>query len=518
MSILRAHKDLSAAAVALALLAAVACPASRAHHVLGEGSACAIEYALVPKPAVAQNEAVTQVRMTVARHGGKPFTVEMPVWTPGEYRVQNHGRNVRSIRATGGSVSTVAEGVTGAWRVTPESAAPVVVEYALPNVRPGVFTENVNVRRLDAFYSGPATFLYVAGRKDEPVSLRVQAPEGWEEALTPLDRQPDGAYVAPDYDALVDAPILVGDRLSRTFDAAGKKHVIAFFGAYQGVDHRAYEAAFRAIVQAGRSYMGELPYDQYVLFLDMGGRGGGLEHSHAARLALPSDLPAREAARFIAHEFFHLWNVKRIRPEPLGPFDYRKPPRTRNLWFCEGVTEYVAGLLALRAGLVTEAEYLQSVASGIAAWYGSSGRRRVTADMASLYIWDEGQSTGNGGVSVYTSGEMIGMCLDLKLLHESGGKTGLRDVLHDLMARHAPPKPGYGEDGVRQACIRAGGPGMGPFYDKLCRTTEELPMAECLGYAGLRLSRSEWGGFAVSPDPAVVESQVRLRHAWLYGQ
>jgi len=478
----------------------------------------AIAYTLEPHPPSGNAEAVTRVGMTVTGHGGRAFTVEMPAWSPGDYWIQNHGRYVRSLQAAGGAVQAAGEDVIGAWRIEPQSEEPVVIRYELPDTPPGHFSENVDVRSRHAFYNGPATFAYVAGRKAEPVSLKVTVPEGWDGPLTPMEQTRDGGFRAPDYDTLADSPILVGDRVMRTFSLDARRHDVAFFGTHRGTDYDDYAAQLRRIAEAARAYMGSLPYEHYVLFLDMNGRGGGLEHANSARIALPSGVPAPFAAGFIAHEFFHLWNVKRIRPEVLGPFDYRKPALTRNLWFCEGATEYVAGILTLRAGIRDEEGYFESLGSGIAAWTRSSANRTVTADAASLHIWDEGRSNGYDGVSVYSSGEMIGLCLDLRLLELTDARSGLREVMRDLMERYAPPKPGYGEDGIREAVIRAGGPSIGPFYDRLCRSTAELPIAECLGYAGVRLSRAALRTPVLVADPQATERQRRLRSIWLYGR
>lgn len=474
----------------------------------------AIRYTLEPLPS-ASGEPFTRVRMSIENHHGRPFLVRMPVWTPGEYRLQNHARNVRSLRVVGEQAGAVTP-ADGGWRVEPRGEAPVELEYELGNARPGVFSENVDVRSRHAFYDGAATFLYVEGRTREPVGLRVIAPAGWQKALCPLDAEADGTYRAETYEELVDSPILVGERVERAFDVAGKPHTVAFYGAHRGTDYDGLAQDFRRIVEAARGYMGGLPYRRYVLYLDMNGRGGGLEHSASARLALPSGMVRGFAARFVAHEFFHLWNVKRIRPAVLGPFDFSTPAQTRNLWFCEGVTEYVAGLLTLRAGLASEEEYLQSVASSIQAYYAMRGRTRTTPETASLRIWEEGWSSGYGGVSVYTSGEVIGLCLDLQMLHATGGRAGLRELMRDLMEHHAPPKPGYDEDGIRAAAIRVGGQEMGTFYDRLVRTTAEPPLAQCLGYAGLTLERTP-AGFTLQADPTAPPAALTLRRLWLSG-
>lgn len=511
MSLRHGRCRLSVLAPALAAVVVIAAchpPRSAAVSRSPDAPAARIAYNLEPRPGTSEREAATLVRMTVAGHEGRPFTVRMPVWTPGEYRVQNHGRYIRAFQVLSPKVATVREISPGAWRVEPAEVTPVELSYQLPNRRPGIFTENVDVRSRSAFYDGAATFAYVDGRTAEAAIVQVKVPGGWSGVVSPLEPLPTGELLAKTYEELADSPLLVGDGVTRSFNVAGKDHILVFFGRHQGTDYAWFVDAFRRIVQAGREYMGELPYRRYVLFLDMNGRGGGLEHANSARIALPAYAPRHLTARFIAHEYFHLWNVKRIRPAAFSPLDLSKAPATRNLWFCEGVTEYVAGLLALRAGLLTEEAFLDNVAQ-----LSRMPAPAVSAETASLRIWDDGRSTGYRGVSVYTSGEIAGFCLDLRLLDATDGRAGLRQVFTELWGRYGPA--GYPEEGIREAVIRVGGEGMANLYDRLVRTTRPAPFDECLEVVGLARDPAAWG---LRDTPSASERARRLRSIWLYGR
>jgi predicted metalloprotease with PDZ domain len=201
----------------------------------------------------------------------------------------------------------------------------------------------------------------------------------------------------------------------------------------------------------------------------------------------------------------------------LGPFDYVDPPRTRNLWFSEGVTSYYGDLSVRRAGLATDADYLSGLAAKIRWLQATPGRKRVTADESSLRVWEANNSNGYGGLSYYLKGELIGLCLDLKLRGLTNNRSSLDGVMRDMMARFGLPKPGFPEDGIRDAVIRAGGAEMGPFYDLLCRSTEELPFAECLSYAGLLLETTGRNQFVISPAPDALPQAVAVRRSWLTG-
>lgn len=476
-----------------------------------------ITYHLTPHPPSAASPARTTVEIRIDNpSAGTPIQFAMPAWTPGDYRIQDHGRSVRNLRVFDGGPIPVRDAGAGRWAITPRSSQPVTLTYDLPNTRPGLFTENVDVQRDVAFYNGAAVFLYFVGRTNEPVSLRITSPPRFDPPCVPLKLEGDGSFTAPSYHALADTPILLGRRTEGRFVVSGREHRVEAFGRDRRTAIDPYVEILRRIVHAGDAYMGGLPYARYYLFLDMDGRGGGLEHADSARLAIPWQAPPGMMARFIAHEFFHLWNVKRIRPKELAEIDYSRAAITPNLWFCEGVTEYVAGILSVRAGLMTEEEYESALAQSAAAWGRSSRGRRTTADDASRRIWSGGTSMGSGGVSVYLSGEMIGLCLDLELLRRTNGAAGLRELLRDLMSRHGAPKPGYDDDGIRACAIRLGGPEMGAYYDRLCRSVRPLPIGECLESVGLRMRPAD-EALGLELIDGATDAQRRLRRVWLYG-
>lgn len=493
---------------------------------LAQAAPLRVAYVLTPFPPRASAEARTVVEMRVTGLlKEKAIRLQMPVWSPGDYHVQNHGRHVRDLRAAGpkGEPLSVTRPDENDWEIETGGANEVTVTYELPNAPPGFFTENVQVKERHAFYNGPATYLYVVGHKNAPATVHIALPEGWQRAITPLDPlPPDSAhprqigFSAPDYDTLADAPVLVGDYATREFTHGGRPHILAFFNSHRGLDYDAFVPILQKIVAEQCRMMGGPPYKRYLFFFDVNGRGGALEHLNSARIAWPRSAPVRFVARVAAHEFFHLWNVKRIRPAALGPFDYVKPPRTRNLWFCEGVTDYVAALSVRRAGLESEAEYLAGLSGQINALQAATARRRVTADESSLRVWEANNSSGYGGLNYYLKGHLIGLCLDLKIRGVTNGRAGLDDLMRDLLARYGLPKPGFPEDGIREAVIRIAGPELGPFYDLLCRSTEEMPFAECLRYAGLRL-RVSGGQAQIEPDPAASPEAQAIRRVWLSG-
>lgn len=521
-----------AASLAALLFCTVLLSARLAPAVVRSGP-YALVYTVSPHPSAPASPPRTDVELTIGGLSGeKSLQLQMPVWSPGDYHVMNHGKYVRDFAALAPKDQplTVTRPDENTWAVATGGEETVRIRYSLPVTPPGFFSENVMVRDRYAFYNGPATYLYVVGHKQDPAILRVRLPKGWKSATTPLEPLPASAadpanpaeppqleFKAPDYDTLADSPLVAGDFAERTFTFAGRPHTLVFFNAHQGMDYDSFLPVVKKVVAEENRLMGGPPYPRYSFFIDVNGRGGGLEHLNAQRIAWSKGLPVRFAADFVAHEFFHLWNVKRVRPFVLGPFDYVHPPKTRNLWWSEGVTEYFAQLSTLRAGLHTEAEFLEQQGAAISALQNTPARLRVTADESSLRVWEAGNSSGYGGLNYYLKGQLIGLCLDLKLRHATGGRASLDDVMRDLMARYGLPKPGFPEDGLRDAMIRAGGAAMGPFYDRLARSTEEMPFAECLGYMGLRLEQ-EGSRYKITTANQADAGSFALRQAWMKGR
>ena len=458
-------------------------------------------------------------------NGADHVTIQMPVWSPGDYHLQNHAEYVRNLSAWGdvgaavqGQELAVKHADRNSWDVAVRGSKEVDVHYTLPETPPGLFSDNIRMRDNQIFWNGPAVFLYVVGRKQKPVSLVIQLPNGWQ-AQTALEKLPlrlpagpDAAeYHAPDYDTLVDSPVVLaapGVISSRDFLVSGVPHRLVFFGkpiAKGVVD--SYVSMLKRIVQSEMEIMRSLPYARYLFLFDVDGAPGGLEHLDCCRIGLPSRAALDQVAPHIAHELFHAWNVKRIRPLALGPFDYVHPPRTRNLWFAEGVTDYYAYVAVRRAGLTTPEQFLDHWNEAIHALQGNPNRLQVSADEASLRVWEDGYSSGFGGLSYYEKGALIGLCLDLSIRGVTENRRSLDDVMRLLMRRHAPPLPGYAEDELEAVINEVAGQDLSALYDRLARSTHELPLRECLGYAGLSTSAR------ILPDGG--PAQAALREDWL---
>ena len=450
--------------------------------------------------------------------GDESVSVQLPVWSPGDYHRQDFGKYVQNLKIYGDTNPQEIKfehSDANTWKISTVGIKHIKVVYALPKMPPGYFSENVAISAKQGFVNGPAALMYVVGHKEWTTELDLKLPTDWI-AFTPLDTAAltsgvNAAYTAPDYDTLADSPLVFGTKeaiITREFRVNHIKHTIVFFDHADKVQNfDAFTPMLQGIVQAETKIMGGVsPYPQYAFFCDVNGRGGGLEHLNACRVAFFPGASPNQLSPFFAHEFFHCWNIKRIRPAVLGPFDYVHPPITRNLWFAEGVTEYYSRIATCRAGLVTEQSFLSHYARQIRSHQNNPARLKISADDASLHVWESGDSQGFGGLSYYDKGELVGLCLDLTIRHETGNRKSLDDVMRLLMQRHAPPKPGYGEDEIRATVNEVAEHDLTALYNRLARSTEGMPFAECLAYAGLSPT--------LAPLADSTPAQTALRNSW----
>ncbi|HZT41667.1 MAG TPA: hypothetical protein VFA07_05740 [Chthonomonadaceae bacterium] len=479
-----------------------------------------VTYELTPLPQRSSREMLVAMHIPV-EDPSTPISLQMPVWAPGDYHVQNFALYVRNLRAVeedgGESVHTLAVSHPdqNTWKITPGTAHKILVTYALPEEPPGLFSQNAQVLPDQAFVNGPAAYMYIVGHKDVPATLIAHVPVGWDVVVAlphAHDFPPETpAYTAPDYDTLADSPVVMMANnavVTREFKLKGVTHLIVLFGQPDRVsDPDAYVPVLQKIAQAENTIMGVTPYARYDFLFDIGGVGGGLEHLNCCRIGFPGQ-PAYLGA-LAAHEFFHLWNVKRIRPRVLGPFDYIHPPHTRNLWFCEGVTEYYAHIALRRSGQTTLEEFLNHWRRAIEGLQSNPARLKVTADESSLRVWEADNSEGYGGLSYYQKGELIGLCMDLAIRHATNNRSSLDTMMRLLMERYGLPKPGYGEDDLRAVFSEVAGKDLSALYDLMARSTEEMPFKECLGYAGLDTD--------LNPLPDASPEQIALRKSWMAG-
>lgn len=442
----------------------------------------AADYTVVP---VVESR-LARVTVTVAT---KSTEFRMPAWGPGDYEILNYGNRLSEVKFFLNGAEVAAKKATdpNAWVI--EGGADKV-EYLVSESR-GNFGPNLRVTADEMFVSGPGVLGWFAGHANEKHRLHLD-PEPDQSVIVALPEDPDKpatppnrhTYIAPNYDVLLDSPFVVSRTLrTKEFMAGGKPHVVAGYNQSQFADLDAYAAVCTKVVEESKVLFGELPYDRYIFMFDFGGPGGGLEHLNCTKIGVGPRTTAQQATGLIFHEYFHAFNVKRIRSEPLGPFDYTKPAMTGAIWWLEGVTDYYADVLAFRSGVDSRADFLQSMASSFNGLHRGSAFSRVSADECSRRVWEVRGSQGFGGMSYYTKGKVVGMALDLAIRANSQGKNSLDNVIRDLYQECKGPK-GFSETRIRELCVKYGGEKLGEVYDQCVMQAIRIPIEPIQSLAG----------------------------------
>lgn len=426
----------------------------------------------------------------------------MPVWTPGSYLVREYARNVEAISVAdpAGKPLSFSKSAKNRWRVETDGAPEIRFAYR-------VYCREMSVRTNwveDSFalLNSAPTFVTRLDCLDWPHELRLELPPEWKTAITGLPEAPDGEahhYLAEDYDALVDSPILCGNPAVHTFEVDGIPHYLVNEGERGVWDALRATADVEKLVRRHRELWGSLPYRKYVLLNLLTEATGGLEHRNSACV-----MTSRWATRtrkgylgwlnLVSHEFFHVWNVKRLRPVELGPFDYENENYTRSLWIAEGITEYYGPLTVRRAGLSSAEEYLASLSETIHSLQSTPGRLVQSAEQASWDAWIKlyrpDENSGNTSISYYTKGAVAAWLLDARIRQSTGNTKSLDDVMRLAFAGFSGDRGFTTEEFKALACDVAGIP-LGGFFQHTVESTDELDYTQALDWFGLRFKPPE---------------------------
>jgi predicted metalloprotease with PDZ domain len=480
---------------------------------------------------------VVHVETTIAASSGDlpgELVLFMPVWTPGSYLVREYARHVEALQAE--APASARKIRKNAWSVQTAGGGQVVVRYRLYANELTVRTSHVDDSH--AFLVGAATFMGVEGRENLGARVEIAAPRGWR-VVTSLPSSASGGFEAADFDTLVDSPFEIGTHREERFEAAGKPHRYAIWpaSALGDADVKRLVEDTRAIVQEeARLFGGTVPYEAYELLLHVSPRArGGLEHcASAALVAPPTAFQTREGyldlLSLVAHEAFHAWNVKRIRPQGLCPTRYQEESYTRLLWWFEGATSYYDWRVLRLSRLCTVDEYLDHLASEIGYLDQTPGRLVQSLEDASFDAWIKlyrpDENTANTAISYYRKGELVCALLDVEIRARSGGKASLDRVLSLLWQEHGARGRPVPEDGMQALFERATGVPLGDLFDAWIRKASELDFTPTLAKVGLVLERTTRPdgptaalGMRVRSDGgrAVVASVTRDAAAWRAG-
>jgi predicted metalloprotease with PDZ domain len=439
----------------------------------------------------------------------------LAVWTPGSYLVREYARFVEDFSASAsGKPLKWEKSRKNRWKVASGGAARIDVKYK-------VYANELSVQGnfVDADFAmlnGAPNFVTLVGGENRPYEVKVVLPAAWKKTLSGLKTRAGepGAYVAADFDELLDCPIYAGNAPVHEFEVMGKRHFLVNEGEGPMWDGPASAQAVKKIVERYANMFGSLPYDHYVFFNILRESGGGLEHKNStwlgaskwawANTETPPDTPPagqtgvvptqRRPSRagwlgLVSHEYFHLWNVKRFRPAELGPFDYENENYTRSLWISEGFTTYFGGLTVARTGLVKRDEYLRTMSRDIRTVQDSPARLVQSLEDASFDAWIRlyrpSENLVNTNLSYYPRGAVVAFLLDAKIRKMTENRKSLNDVMVEGMKRFSGTR-GFTPADFRKLASDVSGGDLTGWLEQVLERPGEYDYTEALEWYGLR--------------------------------
>jgi predicted metalloprotease with PDZ domain len=430
---------------------------------------------------------------------------KMPGWHPGYYRLIDYAASVSNFRAYDSANKPLPWEKTtkNTWRVATGNAPTVFLSYdVFGNTR---FAAQNYLDEDRAFIAPTGMFLYLAGELERAVSITVELPAKWTRIATGLEEERPRTFRARNFDELYDSPMLLGNQETLEFEVQGKRHTVALEDVPATVDRNRIVADLQRIVDTTARLIGDIDYAHYA-FLMMGRGAGGIEHANSSANAFNGASLVTPAGylswlSFISHEYFHSYNVKRIRPLTLGPFDYDTENVTELLWVSEGLSVYYQDLMLVRAGLMTRDQYLDKMKNSISSFENLPGRRYQSATDSSRTTWGTSGvgNDRNTTISYYNNGAMLGAMLDLKIRNATANRRSLDDVMRALYNRfHKEKQRGFTSEEFREVCESIAGTSLTEIFE-YASTTKDVDYDKYFDYAGLdvRFTASEAPGSSI---------------------
>jgi len=440
--------------------------------------------------------------------------LQMPLWQPGRYSNADFAKNVQEFSARAGSQVLPFEKVDNqTWRVETRGNRALTVAYKVfGNDLSGTYAQ---LDGTHANFNGGEIFMYIVGHKQDAVELHIQPPSGWRTINAGSENPEQTQWKYPNYELLIDSPTEVGpDWTLDEFNTGGKNYrVVVHSRGNEGGLRPNLIRDVRKIVDAEVAMWGTPEFNRYTFiyhFADDNRSFDGMEHLASTQIINGNNLSEpgvmARALEDSAHEFFHVWNVKRLRPAALGPWDWTRPANTKSLWIAEGLTQYYGNLMMRRAGLWNDSRYFSELNQSLEFVENSPGSRLMSAVDASLAapfidsaVHRQQTNLSNTSITYYLKGELIGVVMDLTILGRTNGSRSLDDVfrlMYDELYLKSPNASyylkgrGYTEEDFVRALSRVAGTDMQSFYDRYIRGVEPLPYDSALSVAGLRLVRT----------------------------
>ena len=439
-----------------------------------------------------------EVTLRVSNWHSATLDLKMPVWTPGSYLVREYAQHLQDFTATDAKGDRLSSDKLGKnyWQVTTQGVSQITISYR-------VYANELTVRtnHLDSthgYFNGAALFFFVPGLEQQAIELKIIPPYSNWQVTTTLPQVEDEAntFIAPDFDTLVDTPVEIGTQQVYSFEVLGKPHALAIWSKGNANPEQII-ADTTKIIETEAEIFGDLPYEQYLFLLHLSGSGyGGLEHKECCTLNYPrfgfGDREKYERfLQLVAHEFFHLWNVKRIRPKALERFNYEIESYTTSLWFCEGTTSYYDLLIPLRAGIYNRQTCLKNLSKDLTKYLNTNGRKVQPLGESSYDAWIKlyrrNANSDNNQISYYLKGQFVSLLLDLLLRAKYNNERSLDDVMRLMWSRFGQKEIGFTEQQLRETISEVAESNLDDFFTHCVETTEELPFDDYLDPFGLYL-------------------------------
>ncbi len=438
-----------------------------------------------------------EVTLQLSNYSSPLLDLKLPVWTPGSYLVREYAKHLQDFEAfTNQEPLTWRKISKNHWQVETDNVAQITIKYR-------IFANELTVRtnHLDSshgYFNGAATFFRIPGLDKQAIKITIIPPAPQWRVTTGLPAVPEeeNTFLAADYDTVVDSPFEIGTHQLHHFEALDKPHELAIWG-HGNLKLEPIIADLQKIIAVEANMFDGLPYDRYVFFLHLFAQAyGGLEHKNSCCLIYPRfGFRDREKyERFMqlaAHEFFHLWNVKRIRPKVLEVFDYDQENYTPSLWFCEGATSYYDLLIPYRAGIYDVKTYIKNLNKEITRYEQTPGRRVQPVSESSFDAWiklyRQDANSGNSQISYYLKGELISLLLDLLIRQRHNNKRSFDDVMVQMWEKFGKAEIGYTPQQLQEVIESVADTQLHDFFEHYIHNTEDLPFNEYLEPFGLRL-------------------------------
>jgi predicted metalloprotease with PDZ domain len=441
-----------------------------------------------------------EVSLSVSNWHHQVLDIKMPVWTPGSYLVREYARQLQDFVAltSAGERLTVVKIAKNHWQIQTNGHHEIAIDYRM-------FANELTVRtnHLDAthgYFNPAALCFYIPGYEYCPIEIKiVPAHPDWQ-ITTPLPEISPQTFLANNFDTLVDSPFEIGCQQIYDFTVLDKLHQLVVWGE-GNFDPQIAIADIKKIIEVEAKIFGGLPYEQYIFLLHLSpSGGGGLEHKNCCSLLYPrfgfqGSEKHNRFMQLVAHEFFHLWNVKRIRPAALEKFDYEGENYTPSLWFSEGTTSYYDLIIPRRAEIYDEQEFLAELSKEITRYLTTPGRLVQPLSESSFDAWVKlyrpDANSSNSQMSYYLKGEMVTLLLDLLIRDRTDGAKSFDDVLVAMWEQFGKAEIGFTETQLKQIIESVAGEDLTGFYDRYIHGIEELPFNDYLYPFGLELQSGE---------------------------